>query len=91
MPSPELIRLGVREWSEQMAGVTGEQVRQGLDQWNEDWPPSCAEFKKICVGSADTFHQSGAYKLFTRLPKPAINEELGSKCLADIKSKIATQ
>lgn len=40
----------VTEWSEQLAGLTGEQIKKGLTDWNGDWPPSSEEFKKCCLG-----------------------------------------
>ena len=40
----------VAEWREQLAGLSGEQISNGLKSWNEDWPPSAPEFKKACLG-----------------------------------------
>ena len=85
MPSPELIRLGVTEWSEQLTGITGEQVKSGLAKWDSDWPPSCAEFRKICAGEAGGMHKTGAYKMFKALPRPKQDRGLGAACLAAMK------
>lgn len=40
----------ITEWSEGLAGFTGEQIKYGLDMWDSDWPPSLPEFKKACTG-----------------------------------------
>lgn len=40
----------VIEWSQELAGLTGAQIKTGVDNWKEAWPPSSAEFKKCCLG-----------------------------------------
>ena len=89
MPSPELIRLGVTEWSEQLAGITGAQVKSGLAKWDSDWPPSCSEFRKICAGEAVDIHKTGAYKMFKALPRPKQDHALASSCLAEMKLAVS--
>lgn len=42
--------IAVAEWSETLGGLTGEQIKHGLDTWNGDWPPSAPEFKNACLG-----------------------------------------
>jgi len=42
--------MAVEEWSQGMAGISGEQIKRGLDEWNEDWPPSLPEFVDTCLG-----------------------------------------
>ena len=85
MPSPELIRLGVCEWSEQLAGLTGEQVKKGLNSWSSDWPPSCTEFRSACLNKGGDLHKFGAYKLFKKLPKPAGDRDIAASHLANMK------
>lgn len=59
------------EWANGLAGMTGEQIRCGLDTWGEPWPPSLPEFRKACKGKDDWQHRTAAYKPFPRaLPKP---------------------
>ena len=36
------------EWAERLAGLNGNQIKAGLDNWVEAWPPSCDEFKASC-------------------------------------------
>lgn len=38
------------EWSEQLAGLTADQIKRGLDSWKEGWPPSAPEFREACLG-----------------------------------------
>lgn len=40
----------VNEWAEGLAGLTGEQIANGLKVWDGDWPPSMPEFQKACTG-----------------------------------------
>ena len=88
MSTPELLRLGVGEWANQLEGVTGEQVKHGLDNWAEDWPPSSAEFAKLCKGESDAMHGSPAYKTFISLPKPPVNKKLGLEALTAMKKNL---
>lgn len=40
----------VKEWSQGLTGITGEQMKTGLEAWAEPWPPSLPEFRKACTG-----------------------------------------
>jgi hypothetical protein len=85
MPTAELTRLAVSEWSDRLADVTGEQVKQGLDMWREDWPPSADEFRKVCMGSQGALHNTAAYKPFVALPKPPRDKAVGVVALAAMR------
>lgn len=39
----------VAEWADGLAGLTGEQIAQGLRTWRDDWPPSLPEFRVACA------------------------------------------
>ena len=54
----------VKEWSEGLAGLNGNDIKHGLDNWDNQWPPAMDEFKKCCLGIADDKweHHSAAYK-----------------------------
>lgn len=39
------------EWAERLAGLTPEQILHGLDSWDAEWPPSCEEFRRACLGA----------------------------------------
>lgn len=80
----------IKEWSEQLAGLTGEQIKHGLDSWLEDWPPSAPEFKKVCMGDDSQkglSHNTAAYREFRRerllIQKP--NPEIGNQALDELK------
>ena len=75
LTSPELIELAVVEWGQELAGLSPEQVRHGLESLEGDWPPSAPGFRKACLGGADARHQSAAYRPFRALPgKPSSRE-----------------
>lgn len=42
-------KVAVNEWAEGLAGLSGDQIKHGLDNWNESWPPSMPEFKNVCL------------------------------------------
>ncbi len=42
------------EWSKYLSGLTGKDIKRGLENWCEDWPPSCIEFKKSCMKTKRT-------------------------------------
>jgi len=88
MPTAELTRLAVSEWSDRLAGLTGDQVKQGLDTWREGWPPSADEFRKVCMGSQGALHNTAAYKLFVALPKPPRDKAVGVAALAAMRDAL---
>lgn len=49
----------VAEWSNGLSGVTGEQIKHGLDTWSEDWPPSLPEFRNACMGTKEGKNEYG--------------------------------
>ena len=89
MPTEELTRLAVSEWSGQLGGLTGDDVRRGLDAWREDWPPSAPQFRRCCLAGNDVLHKGAAYKPFVRLPKPQRDKRVGSAALADMRKGFA--
>lgn len=40
----------VQEWSNELAGLTGDDIQRGLEAWRERWPPSLPEFRAACLG-----------------------------------------
>ena len=42
-------QTAVTEWAEGLAGLSGGQIKHGLDNWNADWPPALPEFKNACL------------------------------------------
>jgi hypothetical protein len=69
--------MAINEWSEGLAGLTGEQIKKGLTDWQEPWPPSLPEFRAACEGSSDWEHKSEAYKETRKaLPAPLCKKEI---------------
>lgn len=68
--------LAVQEWSEQLSGLTGDEIKYGLDTWKEDWPPSSVEFVKCCKQQSGAWqHNTAAYKEY--VPR---DRQLTHKC-----------
>lgn len=42
--------FAVTEWSQGLSGLTGEQIKLGIDSLKEDWPPSVIAFRALCEG-----------------------------------------
>jgi len=42
--------LAVTEWSQGLSGLSGEQIKLGIDSLSEDWPPSVIAFRALCEG-----------------------------------------
>lgn len=38
----------VVDWAEVLAGMTGEQIKWGLDTWAGDYPPNATQFRNKC-------------------------------------------
>jgi len=59
--------VAVREWGKRLEGLTGEQIRHGLDAWEGEWPPTADEFRQCCLGAtADWEHKGAAYRLIDK-------------------------
>jgi len=41
--------VAVSEWSEELSGVTGDQVKVGLTNLPSNWPPTAGGFKDLCL------------------------------------------
>lgn len=60
----ELLNLAVEEWSERLHGLTGDDIKRGLDNLTGEWPPTPHQFRELCIG--DEKHKTGAYKPFDK-------------------------
>lgn len=60
-------RMAVSEWSEGLAGYTADEIKEGLERWNNIWPPALPEFQKACR-ERSRFNQS--HKEYLALPDP---------------------
>ena len=78
------IEVAIKEWGNGLAGLTADDVKRGLEVWQEDWPPSLPEFKKACK----KLRQIAAHQDFVFLPKPKPDKKLGAKAFKDMKEKL---
>ena len=51
--------VAVTEWAQGLAGITGAQMKRGLENWQGDWPPSLTEFRDACLGLKHGKNQYG--------------------------------
>jgi hypothetical protein len=78
------------EWAIGLGGMSGEQIRTGLDTWDEPWPPSLSEFRAACRGHTDGWeHRSQAYKPFTpALPAPRLAPDVVEQRIAQLREAL---
>jgi hypothetical protein len=77
--------LAMDTWAEELAGLTGEQIKNGLNNLPEDYPPTPKQFKKLCIGMNE--HNTKAYKPFDRSKALELkaDKEAARKHMNDIK------
>lgn len=79
-------QLALTEWGERLADLTGEQIKHGLDNWRDKWPPNVEAFRNACTGGDDWQHNTAAYRAFPPgLPKPKAKRETAERELAKIR------
>jgi len=66
LPTADIQLLAVREWSAGLAGYTGAEINQGLEMWQDSWPPSVHEFQSACRPQ----HKAACHQPFPETPKP---------------------
>lgn len=59
----------IKEWSIGLDGLTGEQIKHGLESWKSEWPPSLPEFREICEQKSKALH-----KPYIPLPAPTVDK-----------------
>ena len=50
----EIYLLAQKEWLEMLGKCTPGDIRRGLENWTNDWPPNVMEFAKACKPPAET-------------------------------------
>ena len=66
--------IATTEWANGMAGITGEQIKSGLEKCaqkklqpgEQGWPPTLAEFRALCLPE----RIPAAHREYIQLPKP---------------------
>lgn len=54
-----ILPQAIEEWGEVLGGLTGDQIKHGLESWQEDWPPSATEFKRVCLNEKPKVNEFG--------------------------------
>ncbi len=81
-------QTAIREWSKGLAGITGQQIRVGLDACPADWPPTLPEFRQACLGATHDPHNTRAYQRFApALPTPPAAAETVSRELGHMRAR----
>lgn len=79
------------EWLERLSQLTGTQIKNGLDNWNESWPPTCDEFKNCCLKQKTSipYHRFVEPKLLLESDsEKAHRKQLGTDQIKIIKAMI---
>jgi hypothetical protein len=83
--------VAMAEWASGLAGLTGEQIRQGLEVWDSAWPPSLPEFRNACKPPPDNLPFGAAHRRFPKaLPKPKAKPEIAQAALDDMRRELHT-
>lgn len=70
----------IKEWSVYLAGLTGEQIKHGLEAWDLEWPPTLPEFRNICKQSSGRLHET-----YAPLPAPKTDPEKIKEHIAEMR------
>lgn len=70
-------------WAEDLAGLTGEQIKRGL-QASYQFPPSCDEFREKCKAAPPQTH---CEPFFRALPKPKADPDEVKRRMAEAMAK----
>jgi len=90
------------EWSQVLSGLTGEQVKRGLDSWDSEWPPTANEFKNVCVGQGRNDYGLDHVPAYYREEKPTdakqletdrtghmtVSKEIHDECMATMRQRL---
>ena len=71
----DLLELAIIEWSERLAGLTGEQIKHGLDNLKDEWVPTPMSFRTLCTGNDGT-HNTAAYRVLKSPLEIGMSDEL---------------
>lgn len=81
----------MREWGNVLAGLSGDDIKRGLNNlltdWppkdREDWPPTAYEFRELCKPPINPHDGTDE-----RLPKPLIDRECGRPFMDKMRDKL---
>lgn len=73
--------IAVAEWANGLAGVTGKQIKRGLENWKGPWPPSLPEFREACTGATVGWEYKSLAYVESRkaLPAPLCKKEIADR------------
>jgi hypothetical protein len=86
-------QLAVREWALGLTGLTGRQIKTGIGKCltrnlapdTDDWPPTPAEFRAMCLPEKrDPIHRD-----YIALPRPPQDPSVMESSLANMRAALA--
>lgn len=92
-PTPESLRVAVSEWAERLGGLSGEEIKYGLDNWKGRWPPSVEEFREACRPDVGLTENADMYRIQQKsLPEPdwrkAERNAKGIEAITELRGKL---
>jgi len=76
----DMLELTQQQWLRVLSKITLGDIKRGLENWNEDWPPNVFEFEKACrpppPGVAGILADERQKKLPQRVSKEKAMENL---------------
>ncbi len=94
-PNDQFVQLWWEEWSEGMAGINPNHIKDGLSycRLNLEWPPSIAEFRRICEQASGVptileAMQSAIRREFTHPIVSMAYERVGSWAIKNDKQEL---
>lgn len=82
-------QLAVKEWVIALDGITSEQIKAGLEKCvtrklepgQEDWPPTPAEFRALCLPE----HVQAIHRDYVALPRPLQDPDVVQQSLSRMR------
>ncbi len=78
--------IAVKEWSDGLSGLSGRDIKRGLDNLSDEWPPSLPQFKSACIVKKQI--KNPAHKEYIELPKPRITKDQADHNISELRKAI---
>jgi len=74
------VQAQIRDWQEVLGHLTPQEIANGWDKWDSEFPPNALQFRTACK----TEIQQEAHKPYTALPKPKVDENIALTAIAEM-------
>lgn len=72
--------VAIKEWSDGLRGLSGDQIKHGLEKWQEEWPPCMSEFVTTCKDIKPACHRE-----FPKLEVLKSDKETASSAIENMR------